>query len=147
MSAAPAKAKTAATKAAPGATKANGAAKKRAASTARRRATRGGTAPAQKQKGYRPALIGGLAVVLAAAFHAWTGVRVAELGYQRSKAIELNQHLETQREELADQLASLLRTEYLEAESERRLGLGLPSAGQIVDLRTKQLAAARRDPR
>lgn len=140
MSAAAAKAKSASTKA-------EGVGKARATGGKRRSASRGGATPAQKQNGYRSALLGGLAVVLAAAFHAWTGNRVVELGYQRSKAIELNQHLETQREELADQLASLLRTDHLEAESERRLGLGLPSAGQVVDLRTKQLAAARRDVR
>ena len=81
---------------------------------------------------------------MAAGFHVWTGLRVAELGYQRSQALALHRHLETQREQLADELASLLRTEHLERESERRLGLGLPSAGQVVDLRTKQLASAPR---
>ena len=46
--------------------------------------------------------------------------------------------------EAADELASLLRTDYLEAEAERRLGLLPPAAGQVVDLRTKQLADATR---
>lgn len=82
-----------------------------------------------------------MAVALAAAFHVWTGVTAAELGYQRSRAIELSQRLEVQRQELADELAGLLRTEYLEEESARRLGLGLPTAGQVVDLRRKQLAS------
>lgn len=131
-------------KSAPAKTAAKGAAKKRSTARPRRRAaTRGGTAPARKP-GRHSVFVGGLVLALAAAFHVWTGVRAAELGYQRSKAIELNQRLETQREVLADRLASLLRTEHLEAESERRLGLGLPSAGQVVDLRTKQLAAASR---
>ncbi len=131
------------TKAAPGASAKKATAKRRPAGTKRRRAPKGGTAPVQKP-GHRAAFVGGLAVALAAAFHVWTGLQVSELGYQRSKAIELNRHLETQREGLADELAGLLRTDYLEAESERRLGLVAPSAGQVVDLRTKQLAAASR---
>lgn len=93
---------------------------------------------------HHAAVLGGIAVALAAAFHVWTGIRVASLGYERSRAIELSQHLENQREQLADELASLLRTEHLEAESERRLGLGPPTAGQVVDLRTKQVALAKR---
>jgi len=76
--------------------------------------------------------------------HVWTGLKTAELGYERSRAVELSRRLENQREELADEYAGLLRTEYLEEESARRLGLVAPSAGQVVDLRRKQLAAAPR---
>lgn len=108
-------------------------ARKKRASARRRPAA---TAPVPVE-GHHTALLGVVAIALAAAFHVWTGLRVAELGYQRSRAIALHRHLETEREELADQLEKLLRTERLEAESERRLGLGLPTAGQVVDLRTK----------
>lgn len=87
---------------------------------------------------------GGIAIALAAALHVWTGLKTAELGYERSRAVELSRRLENQREELADEYAGLLRTEYLEEESARRLGLVAPSAGQVVDLRRKQLAAAPR---
>lgn len=116
---------------------------KRASSVRRRRTARGGTAPARKGS-YRGVILGVVAVALVAAFHVWTGILVAQLGYQRSKAIELNRRLETQREVLSDRLASLLAADHLEAESERRLGLGPPSAGQVVDLRSRQLAAASR---
>ncbi len=112
-------------------------ARKRGAA-ARSRA-RGGAAPAPKP-GYRSAILGGVAVALAAAFHVWTGLQVAELGYERSQWIKINRALETQREEADDELESLLRTDYLEAEAERRLGLLPPAAGQVVDLRAKQLA-------
>ena len=112
----------------------------------RRRATKGGAAPVPSAS-HRAAWLGGIAIVLAAAFHVWTGVRVVSLGYERSQAIELRQRLTNQRDVLADELASLLRTEHLELESQRRLGLGPPSAGQVVDLRTKQMAlATRRQP-
>ena len=86
------------------------------------------------------AILGGVAVALAAAFHVWTGLQVAELGYERSQWIKINRALGTQREEAADELESLLRTDYLEAEAERRLGLLPPAAGQVVDLRSQQLA-------
>lgn len=119
-------------------------AKKRAAAPARRRRpARGGAAPARKE-GYRAVILGVVAVALVAGFHVWTGIRVAQLGYQRSKAIELQRRLETQREILSDRLASLLAAEHLEAESERRLGLGPPTAGQVVDLRSRQLATLSR---
>lgn len=114
------------------------AASRKRATAARRRA-RGGAAPAPKP-GYRSAILGGVAVALAAAFHVWTGLQVAELGYERSQWIKINRALGTQREEAADELESLLRTDYLEAEAERRLGLLPPAAGQVVDLRSQQLA-------
>lgn len=117
----------------------------RRAAAARPRA-RGGAAPAPKPA-YRSAILGGVAVALAAAFHVWTGLQVAELGYERSQWIKINRALETQREEAADELESLLRTDYLEAEAERRLGLLPPAAGQVVDLRAQQLARTTRRAR
>ena len=90
----------------------------------------------------RGAIIAGVAVLAAAVFHVWTGLRVAELGYQRSRAIELGQRLEAQRQGLLDELASLERIAFIEEEAARRLGLHPPSAGQVVDLRPKQLASS-----
>ncbi len=90
------------------------------------------------------AILAGVGVALSAAFHVWTGLQVAELGYERSQWIKINRALEIQRQEAADELESLLRTEYLETEAERRLGLLPPAAGQVVDLRAKQLAEAPR---
>ena len=91
-------------------------------------------------------MIAGLAVLVAAVFHVWTGLRVAELGYERSRAIELGQRLEAQRQRLGHELASLQRTAFLEEEAARRLGLLPPSAGQVVDLRPEQFASATRRP-
>lgn len=78
-------------------------------------------------------------------FHVWTGLWGLELGYRRSRAIELQQRLELDREELADALESLLRTESLELEAERRLGLSAPRAGQVVDLRPESFARLDRE--
>ncbi|MDG2306396.1 MAG: hypothetical protein P8R42_17435 [Candidatus Binatia bacterium] len=119
------------------------AAKRTTRATKRPRVSKGSTTPVSRP-GNRAILVGGVAIGLAAAFHVWTGIQVAQLGYKRSKAIELNRRLDTQREELADELAGLLRTEHLQLEAERRLGLGQPTAGQVIDLRTKQLASATR---
>ena len=47
--------------------------------------------------------------------------------------------------ELADALESLLRTESLELEAERRLGLSAPRAGQVVDLRPESFARLDRE--
>ncbi len=95
----------------------------------------------------RVALVGGVAAALAAGFHVWTGLRTVELGYQRSRAIELRQRLDLQRQELADELEGFLHTENLEREAARRLGLGLPGTGQVVDLRRPLLADAGRAAR
>ena len=77
------------------------------------------------------AILAGVGVALSAAFHVWPGLQVAELGYERSQWIKINRALEIQRQEAADELESLLR-------------LLPPAAGQVVDLRAKQLAEAPR---
>lgn len=100
--------------------------------------------PAADQARRRLVMVCGFMLAVVAGFHVWTGVWGLELGYRRSRAIELQQRLELDREELADALESLLRTESLELEAERRLGLGAPRAGQVVDLRPESFA--RLDP-
>jgi hypothetical protein len=100
--------------------------------------------PAADRARRRLVMVCGLMLAVVAVFHVWTGLRGLELGYRRSRAIELQQRLELDREELADALESLLRTESLELEAERRLGLGAPRAGQVVDLRPESFA--RLDP-
>lgn len=100
--------------------------------------------PAADQARRRLVMVCGFMLAVVAGLHVWTGVWGLELGYRRSRAIELQQRLELDREELADALESLLRTESLELEAERRLGLGAPRAGQIVDLRPESFA--RLDP-
>ena len=46
---------------------------------------------------------------------------------------------------IRDSLESLLRTESLELEAERRLGLSAPRAGQVVDLRPESFARLDRE--
>ena len=101
--------------------------------------------PAADQVRRRLVMVCSLALAGVAMFHVWTGLWGLELGYRRSRAIELQQRLELDREELADALESLLRTESLELEAERRLGLSAPRAGQVVDLRPESFARLDRE--
>ncbi|MBM4269722.1 MAG: hypothetical protein FJ144_24495 [Deltaproteobacteria bacterium] len=82
-------------------------------------------------------LFGASAVALAAGLRVWTGLLFADLGYEHVRAVDLGERLEIERQALEDELASLRSTDFLEAEAGRRLGLGPPSAGQVVDLRSE----------
>jgi hypothetical protein len=75
-------------------------------------------------------------VLLALVFHVWTGLAVAQARYALSRAGDLGQRLDRQRQVLEFELDSLTATTSLEAEADRRqLGLLQAGSGQLVYLK------------
>src|SRR5690606_35601342 len=76
----------------------------------------------------------GAVVLLAALLHAWTGLTVNRLCYERAPAHDLHQRPDRQLNELRIEYSAMLKPDLLADEARRRLGLDWPKSGQVVEL-------------
>lgn len=82
----------------------------------------------------RRTLVAGVALILSGLFHVYTGLWVAELGYELSHAHEVQARLGREKQDLRVSLAAATAPDRLEALAKERLGMRPPAPGQVVML-------------
>lgn len=87
---------------------------------------------AERRRRMRVHLAAGGLVLLVGLFHAWTGLRVGQLGYALSDARVLTERLDQELHELTIEYAAETAPARLESEARARLGLRPPAPGQVV---------------
>jgi len=73
-------------------------------------------------------------VVAVALLLVWVRLQAVHMGYQLSAARHLAHHLEQEQRELEIEIATLTSPRRLEQLARERLGMGPPSAGQVVSV-------------
>ncbi len=107
--------------------------------TAAPRGARGGVAavrrrmtPAERRLA-RQLGLGALAALAIALALVWVRLQVVHTGYELSTARQLERRLEQEQRELEIEIATRTSPRRLEEAARRRLGMGPPAAGQIVN--------------
>ena len=90
---------------------------------------------AERRRALRINVAAGAVVLIVGLFHAWTGLRVDQLGYALSDARILSERLDQEMHELTIEYAAETAQPRLEREAAIRLGLRQPVRGEVVDLR------------